>query len=134
MATRSRKRRAPLSFDWTPVADSADEPPPLPDVRLRHTHVNLDAAGPSRSRTSYISAPASPSKRAGSSFDDGHDNYNWNPDPAPPEITVENYPFLDPAYQHHLDLKEPGPPRRKRTAEVREFFSSSSVRMCTLTI
>jgi hypothetical protein len=119
MASRPRKRRAPLSFDWTAVPDNVDEPPTLPDIRLRHTHMNLDSTGPTKSRTSYISAPASPSKRAEPSIDDTYDNYNWNPEPAPPEITIENYPFLDPAYQHYLDLQEPGPPpRRKRTTEV----------------
>jgi len=110
MASRSRKRRAPSSFDWTPVLDDTDEPQPLPDIRLRHTQLNLDSAGPSTSRTSYIPAPASPKKRAGPSVNDNYDNYNWNPEPAPPEINLENYPFLDPAYQHHLDLWEPGPP------------------------
>lgn len=70
------------------------------------------------SRTTYISAPASPSKRTEPSFDDNYDNYNWNPEPPPPEINIENYPFLDPAYQHHLDLMEPGPLRCKRTVEV----------------
>jgi hypothetical protein len=122
MASRSRKRRAPLSFDWTPVADSGDGPPPLPDVRLRHTHVNLDAAGPSRSRTSHIPAPASPSKHAGPSFNSDNDDYNWNTEPAPPELTVENYPFIDPAYRHYLDLMEPSLPRRKRTVEVCKIF------------
>jgi hypothetical protein len=115
----SRKRRAPASFDWTPVPDHGADPQPSPDIRLRHTHINLDSAGHSTSRTSYISAPASPSKRAGTSVDDTYDSYNWNPEPPPPEINIENYPFLDPAYQHYLDLMEPGPPpRRKRTVEV----------------
>jgi hypothetical protein len=93
------------------VLDDGDGLQPLPDVHLRHTHLNLDAAGPSTSRTSYISAPASPSKRAGTSVEnlDHYDDYNWNPEPPPPEITVENYPFLDPAYQEYLNQKEGGP-------------------------
>ena len=39
-------------------------------------------------------------------------------EPAPPEINTANYPFLDPAYTHYLDINEPGPPWRPRTFEV----------------
>jgi hypothetical protein len=119
MAYRNRKRRAPSSLDWTPVADS-DELPPLPNIHIRHTHLNLDPTGSSTSRTSYISAPASPSKTSNvASSQDTHDSYNWNTEPAPLEINYENYPFLDPAYQHHLDDSGPDPPqRRKRTPEA----------------
>jgi hypothetical protein len=106
-------------FDWTPVPDHGAEPQPLLDIRLWHTHINLDSAGHSTSRTSYISAPASPSKRAEPSFDGTYNSYNWNPEPPPPKINIENYTFSDPTYQHYLDLMEPGPPlQRKRTMEV----------------
>ena len=112
-----RKRRAPASFDWSAVPEYDDEPAPLPDIRIRHSHIHLDRSGASSSNTTYIPAPASPSKRD-ASFNYVDDNYNWNNEPAPPEINTANYPFLDPAYTHYLDINEPGPPRRPRTFEV----------------
>jgi hypothetical protein len=114
----SRKRRAAASFEWNLVPDDNSEPQTQPDIRIQHSHLHLDQSGPSSSRTAYLSAPASPSKKAGpSNYDD--DNYNWNEEPAPPEINTTTYPFLDPAYLHYLDVNEPGPPRRPRTVEVR---------------
>jgi len=118
-----RKRRVPASFDWTPVLDVGDTLE-LPDIHVRHSHVHLDPLGPSSSRTTFISAPASPSKSDGPSdyYDDN--DYNWNNEPAPPEINTNDFPFLDPAYTHFLDLNEPGPPRRPRTIEVRAQVDS----------
>lgn len=113
----TRKRRAPASFDWTAVPEYDDQPASLPDIRIRHSHLHLDQSGASSSNTIYVSAPASPSKR-NTSFDYEDDNYNWNNEPAPPEINIANYPFLDPAYTHYLDINEPGPPRHPRTVEV----------------
>jgi hypothetical protein len=110
-----RKRRAPASFDWKRVEDD-DEPQPVPDIRIQHTHLNLDQTRPPSTRISYIPSPASPSKAGPSNFT--YDDFNWNEEPAPPEINFDNYQFLDPAYIHHLDANEPGPPRRKRTTEV----------------
>lgn len=111
----SRKRRAPASFDWKKVSDD-NEPQAVPDIRIQHTHLNLDQSRPPSTRTSYIPSPASPSKAGPSNLT--YDDFNWNEEPAPPEINFDNYPFLDPAYVHHLDANEPGPPRRKRTTEV----------------
>jgi hypothetical protein len=117
LAIMSRqKRRAPLSFDWLPVQDDDDVPAPARDIRMRHTHLNLHESGGSSSRTSFIPAPASPAKQ--SVQPSYEDDFNWNDEPAPLEINTTNYPFLDPAYQHFLDINEPGPPRRKRTTEV----------------
>jgi hypothetical protein len=116
----SRKRRAPASFEWQTVPENADEPLPQPDIRIRHSHFNLDQSGPSSSRTSYLSAPASPSKKAGPLNYD-YDDYNWNNEPVPTETNATNHAFHDhdPAYLHFLDVNEPGPPRRPRTVEVR---------------
>jgi hypothetical protein len=120
--TMQRKRRVPRSFDWTPVAP--DTKRPLPDTRNSHTRIDLDQSGSSTSQTSYISAPASPTKILALPFDD--DDINWNNEPAPPEINTTNYPFLDPAYVHFLDVNEPGPPRRKRTTEVKYISNLNS--------
>jgi hypothetical protein len=115
----NRKQPAPASFDWTPIPeyDDNDQPASLPDIRIRYSHIHLDQSGASSSNTTYVPAPASPSKR-NVSFNYDNDNYNWNNEPAPLEINVKNYPFLDPAYVHFLDINEPGPPRRLRTIEV----------------
>lgn len=118
MTSCSCKQCLLSSFEWTPVPDHDNEPLPLPDICVWHMHLNLDSAGPSTSHTTYISAPASPSKCVEPLFDDNYNNYNWNPGPPPSEINIENYPFLDLTYQHHLDLIEPGPPQRKRIVEV----------------
>jgi len=111
-----RKRKAPLSFDWTPVVD--DDNGPIPDIRMRHKQLDLDESGPSSYKTTYISAPASPVKGASVI----HDDFDWNDEPAPIEVNINNYPFLDPAYEHFLDINEPGPPRRKRTTEACHYF------------
>ncbi len=110
----SRKRRARASFDWTPVADD-DEEPPIPDIHIRHTRLDLDVSGALSSTTKFLAAPASPIKRSRHVEAD----FAWNDEPAPPELNATNYPFMDPAYEHFLDINEPGPPRRKRTVEVR---------------
>jgi hypothetical protein len=116
----SRKRRAPASFEWNRVPDDTDENIPQADIRIRHTHHNLDHAGPSTRRTTYIHAPPSPTKVPTSSND--YDSYNWNDEPPPPEINVDNYPFIDPAYRFFLDdndIQEPqeASRRRKRTVD-----------------
>jgi len=110
----NRKRRARKSFDWHPVPEDGEEPASAPDIRIKHTRLDLDESGGSSSKTTYISAPASPTKKSLPFYDD----FNWNDEPAPLELNTTNYPFLDPAYQHFLDINEPGPPRRKRTTEV----------------
>lgn len=115
----SRKRRAPASFEWRTVPEPVVDTPPQPDVHIRHSHLNFDQSGPSSIHTSYLSAPASPSKQAGPlDYDD--DDYNWNSEPAPMETNATGQEFgdHDPAYLHFLDVNEPGPPRRPRTVEV----------------
>jgi hypothetical protein len=117
----SRKRRAPASFEWHTVPEDEDEPQTLPDIRIKHSHVDLDTSGSSSRHTTYLSAPASPSKQASSS-NYAHDDYFWNQEPALPKINTTTYPFLDPAYVHFLDINEPGPPRRPRTVQVNIFM------------
>jgi hypothetical protein len=109
-----RKRKTNVSLDWAALDDN-DEPSPAPDIRIKHTQFNLDQSGASSARTSYIPAPASPVKRARVT----HDDFNWNDEPAPPEINPMNYPFLDPAYQSFLlDNDKLMAQRRKRTTLV----------------
>jgi hypothetical protein len=98
----SHKRRAPASFEWSRVPDDDDLPP---NINIHHTHLDLDPSGSSFSQATYISAPASPSKKVGPS-DHYHDSYNWNDKTAPPEINITNFPFLDPEYVHFLDINE----------------------------
>lgn len=59
----SRKRRFPVAFEWIPVYDEEDNTAPLPDIRVKHTQLNLDEIGPSITRNSHFSAPASPKKK-----------------------------------------------------------------------
>lgn len=115
----SRKRRMPASFEWQTVPENDDDSLPQPDIHIRHSHLDLDQSGTSSSRTSYLSAPASPSKKAGP-FNYDYDDYNWNNEPMPTETDATNHAFHDhdPAYLHFLDVNEPGPPRRPRTVEV----------------
>jgi hypothetical protein len=121
--SRSRKRRAHASFDWIPVLDDNEEDQLPPDIHIQHTRVDLDESGQSSSTTSFVPAPASPAKKTRTRYDD----FDWNNEPAPLELNTTNYPFLDPAYQHFLDVNEPGPPRRKRTTEVRLDFENSLI-------
>ena len=106
------KRKAPSIFDWQRALEEGEQHP-NPDIRIKHTRFDLEESGASSSRTTYISAPASPTKSAPPVYDD----FTWNDEPPPLELNIANYPFLDPAYQHFLDINEPGPPRRKRTTE-----------------
>jgi hypothetical protein len=113
----SRKRRAPASFEWSLVPDDTEENVSQANIRIRHTDHNLDHAGPSTRRTTYITAPPSPTKNSASA--DDYNSYNWNDQPPPPEINIENYPFLDPAYKFFRDDNDIHEPqdssRRKRT-------------------
>lgn len=105
------KWRAPASFDWQslPENDSNDIGSNAP-IRIKHTHLHLDESGCSSSRTSYINAPASPKKKNNQSDHDKDDF--WTID------LLNDDSELDPAYIHHLDVNEPGPPHRKKTAAV----------------
>ena len=103
----SRKRRAPASFEWRTVPEPVVDTPPQPDVHIRHSHLNFDQSGPSSIHTSYLSAPASPSKQAGPLDYDDND-YNWNSEPVPMETNATGQEFgdHDPAYLHFLDVNE----------------------------
>lgn len=106
-------KRSAAHFDYDePLASSDDEADDPPIARLRHTNIELTEDGMS-GRTQYMAGPASPRKRAAPLRQP-----TWNNDGPMPEINIKNYPFLDPAYVHHLDLNEPGPPKRHRTASV----------------
>lgn len=115
----ARKRRARVAaLEWQTVVDDEDEnfsQASRPNIRIKHTHVDLDTAGPSSRRTAFISGPASPQKRT----NDNTSVHEWVDNP-PPGYDLEQ-PIeedLDPAYVHHLDDFEIIPRRRKRTVEV----------------
>lgn len=119
-ANRKKRKGAPITFDWQPLAADDDpfQPTPGPDIRVSHTNIGLDPNGPSSSRISFLSAPASPAKR--SSITAQHYAFNSTTtttalqDALDPAATAE-----DPAYTHHKDLHATGAPlRRKRTAVV----------------
>jgi hypothetical protein len=105
------KRKARFDFD-EPLDASDDEVDILPNVRLRHTAIDLREDGRS-GRMHITEGPASPRKRPAPSHPP-----TWVQEGPMPEINIQNYPFLDPAYVHHLDVNEPGPPKRHRTASV----------------
>jgi hypothetical protein len=112
-----RKRREHPSFDWTPIDDDNKELP-IPEIHIRHTRLDLDASGASSSTTRFLAAPASPAKRSCHAEED----FSWNDMPVPLELNTTNYPLMDPAYEHFLDINEPGALRRKRTTEVSLLF------------
>ena len=109
-------KRSAAHFNYDdPLASSDDELDGPPTVRLRHTNIELREDGRS-GQTQYVDGPASPRKRA-----EVLRPPTWISEGPMPEINVQNYPFLDPAYVHHLNANEPGPPKRHRTASVRGF-------------
>lgn len=119
--------RAGSHFKFHPVADSSDEDaPPVPvvpvDTSLRHIHFNNTSRhGPSNSRNTYVAGGASPNKIPDTQPLSSRPD-DWNFEAAPPEINETNYPWLDPAYQHQMDLESHShqvPPKaRTRTAAV----------------
>jgi hypothetical protein len=105
------KRKAHFTFD-EPLVSSDDEADTQRNIRLRHTDIELREEGRS-GRMQFTEGPASPRKRPAPSHPP-----TWINQGPMPEINTVNYPFLDPAYVHHLDYNEPGPPKRHRTASV----------------
>ena len=111
---------APKSF---PDGDTNDLPPP-PKIKLRHQSFNVAASGSLTSRVSYVHANSSPKKPSPMV---GFAEINWNLDPPPKEPSVEEFPWMDPAYIHHIEDSTGLPPKRKRTAGVCDFLVSQDV-------
>ena len=123
-----KSSRAGSHFKFHAVADSSDEdaPPQVPaNTALRHIHFNNSSGNSSNNaRTTYIADGASPNKApATRPLSPGPDV--WNSESAPPEINEVNYPWLDPAYQHQMDLESHSyqvrPKQRTRTAAVSDL-------------
>ncbi|KAF7982026.1 hypothetical protein HWV62_30278 [Athelia sp. TMB] len=83
----------------------ATTPPPPETTHHRHVHLNTGDGG---SRNLYVPSVASPQKRPRSPSP----QHQWNTEPLP---DVHSHPFIDPAYQHEMDLKDCDLPKRKRT-------------------
>ncbi|KAF7970361.1 hypothetical protein HWV62_24272 [Athelia sp. TMB] len=88
-----------------PSDDESTHAAPPANTHNRHVHLNTGDGG---TRNLYIPSVASPSKRAHSPSPEPQ----WNTDPLP---NFDSHPYLDPAYQHEMDLKDGSLPKRKRT-------------------
>jgi len=107
-----------LKLDSRPSSPSlSDDGSSGPSSTIHFRHTELPTPSSSRpSRSTYLPAPASPTKPA-----IRHKDY-WNHH-GPPSANEDGYPFMDPAYIHQLDVNEPGPPKaRNRTASVCFFL------------
>ena len=130
-----RKRRI---LEWTNDSDDEDSDALLKTVNIPHTEVHLGDSGSHSTCTSYLSTSVSPAKpvrisnpeaaksqyyyegyidqhKVNSGLDEGH----------PPDLPHQESDYgdecdddLDPAYMHHLDDLEPGPPKPKRRPRV----------------
>lgn len=106
-----RKR---FQLDWVDDSDDEDSIPVPRMVRIPHTEVNLGDSGGQSTESSYLSGPASPSKKTRSSTTSQqyyHEGFLTHPvggvEDVPnhlPDLTNnnENDDDLDPAYKYHL--------------------------------
>ncbi|KAF7970355.1 hypothetical protein HWV62_24332 [Athelia sp. TMB] len=108
-----RGSKRPPDFQFYPTAYPSDKedgssivPPALPDA-AHHKHVHFHHES-GQTQTSYISSLASPSKQREISPEA---QTIWNTEPLP---NFETHPYVDPAYQHELDLQDELS-KRKRT-------------------
>lgn len=118
--TMGRKRSAAFAFD-NRLPSSDDEQPNLPGINIRDTYIEVFPNGGSSRRIRHIHNPASPQKRASVPQEP-----TWLQDGPLPEISLEDYPFLDPAY---LDFLDDGMDthKRNRTASVSPFSDASGI-------
>ncbi|KAF7980678.1 hypothetical protein HWV62_37111 [Athelia sp. TMB] len=90
-------------------SDEEDNTPTLrPTNTAYHRHIHFNTVG-TGARNTYIPSAPSPSKRPAS---DSPEPPEWNTDPLP---NIDSHPYIDPAYQHELDLMDCELPKRKRT-------------------
>lgn len=108
-----RLKRTAIHFD-TPLSSSDDELQSQPDSTLRDTLFELLPEGRRTTRTRNIPSSASPRKKIAIR----HAEPDWFNEGPPLELTLENYPFLDPDYVHFLDDIDEPPLKRVRTAFV----------------
>lgn len=128
-----RKRRGPEGFEWHTdntddhTDDHTDDQPRT--TRIRHTNINFDATGTSSFNTSYITAPASPEKRAAPGMHGPHAFDGLDNDTLPGLIDCDDSDGeedtaaveeaqLDPQYQQHLNVLDPADAPRKQRAPV----------------
>lgn len=140
MSRRPLKRRA-TTFEWDTPTDSppASQDAPRATVRIRHTAFSInDTAGPSSMQSTYITAPASPSKAPPPErvYQQDYLLYQMGSEPmevdnglgGEDDITAED--VVDPEYQEHLDEDAAGlpKPRQKRTQVRHQFNAISTLR------
>jgi hypothetical protein len=113
-------KRSAAHFDFDdPLPSSDEDVHPPPSVRIRHTNISFGEDGQSSGCTQHFHGPASPRKQSSTAH---IPEPTWIQDAPPMGIDPSEYPWMDPAYEHHLDFNEPGPPKRKRTASVSQFM------------
>lgn len=130
-----RKRRI---LEWTNDSDDEDSDALLKTVNIPHTEVHLGDSGSHSTRTSYLSTSVSPAKPVRISnpeaaesqyyyegYIDQHEVNLGLDEGHPPDLPHQESDYgdecdddLDPAYMHHLDDLEPGPPKPKRRPRV----------------
>ncbi|KAF7966740.1 hypothetical protein HWV62_37241 [Athelia sp. TMB] len=104
-----RAAKVAPAFQFYPTSyPSDDEDPPAPSV-ARHKHIWFNNDGQVSEHHSYLASAVSPAKP--NPFPEP-DATQWNSEHIPDIIS---HPYIDPAYQHELDLMNPDLPKRKRT-------------------
>lgn len=114
-----RKRK--LIFD-TPLLSSDEEDQNPPNIRIRDTLVNILPSGRMSAHVRHVDNPASPSKKSRIP----REGPVWLEHGPQPEVSLEDYPFLDPDYEHFLDDTGDGN-KRARTASVSTSFLIRSI-------
>lgn len=107
------RKRTAIHFD-TPLSSSDDEHTPQPDITLRDTVLELLSEGRRLASTRHIPNTASPRKKTAIRRTEPV----WLDQGPLPELTLENYPFLDPDYVQFLDGIDEPSPKRAKTAFV----------------
>lgn len=116
-----RAAKVAPAFQFYPTSyPSDDEDPPAPSV-ARHKHIRFNNDGQVSEHHSYLASAASPAKP--NPFPEP-DATQWNSEHIPDIIS---HPYIDPAYQHELDLMNPDLPKRKRTKSVSRFVQNQCV-------
>lgn len=86
---------------------------------VSHFRTGIGAAGQVTSNSTYLNASTSALAQPEAAHGAQDEDNIWNTDPPLPQVQEEDYPFMDPAYDYHLDFTESGPSKRRRTISVR---------------
>ena len=114
-------------LDWNYDSEDKGDNSVQETVRIPHTKVNMGDLGTQSTRTSYLSAPASPAKKKTTSsnsnqhYHEGfltHEDGNTRFDEDDPANIDDSDDDLDPAYTHHLADLDSGGPKAKRQPRV----------------